>query len=456
MSRLVSRFVLPAALTASIGCVAPADDVGTTAQHVESDNALGMNALTVNALGFNALGFNALGFNALGFNALGFNALGFNALGFNALGFNGESATELMETRPVAYQFFEYLISCAVPEGHSIEIPREMVDAEYAGDGDMVAFQGRHGLAPEWANLCPGTGGGWVPCAGIPVEGELPPDAPEGSMACGDGNGGVVACAEIGAPAADVGTCDETCQQWITACLLARVNAHSQPGRPVSVAISMRGAHPALATDSSEVEQFPVQEGAFWGNIFKAEPELYTCYGVHYQDTNSTLRACTHAGASCPMTIVGPCGPWWNVGAGSVTGFNAVGLAGLPVLDGQVNVTQGYYQSFPLPIQVNNETQIVTSPIGITVYLASPEQPLMDYANYNVGQDIDFMNQLPAVLTATCGNGVCEFGECGAAHLAEGAAHLASQAAGVDVVVEVCPEDCSGCVGDHCTPLPVP
>jgi alpha-tubulin suppressor-like RCC1 family protein len=76
------------------------------------------------------------------------------------------------------------------------------------------------------------------------------------------------------------GTCDESCQRWVSACVLARTNAYG-----VHVEISMRApanAPPAiqraLATTGSvngnppEATLFPNREGAYYGNIFETTP----------------------------------------------------------------------------------------------------------------------------------------------------------------------------------------
>ena len=52
--------------------------------------------------------------------------------------------------------------------------------------------------------------------------------------------------------------CDESCQRWVTACLLAHTNVGGY-----SVEISMRGAHPGMAW-SPEIEQTFVIEGSFY------------------------------------------------------------------------------------------------------------------------------------------------------------------------------------------------
>ena len=61
---------------------------------------------------------------------------------------------------------------------------------------------------------------------------------------------------------------DRVGQGWVSACIFARVNAHD-----VSVVISLRGPHPALTVDSDERTGWPLEEGAFYGNLFTPDNE---------------------------------------------------------------------------------------------------------------------------------------------------------------------------------------
>ncbi|HET7504757.1 MAG TPA: hypothetical protein VFK02_27230 [Kofleriaceae bacterium] len=66
-------------------------------------------------------------------------------------------------------------------------------------------------------------------------------------------------------------------QRWVTACLLSHVNDND-----TAVVISMRGPHPALATSADEREGWPVEEGAFFGNVFTPNDqpiEWFACRG---------------------------------------------------------------------------------------------------------------------------------------------------------------------------------
>jgi len=70
------------------------------------------------------------------------------------------------------------------------------------------------------------------------------------------------------------GACDATCQGWVSACLLARVNAKGE-----SVLISLRGNHPGLETSVEEQELFYVYEGSYYGNVFTDVQEFHACLG---------------------------------------------------------------------------------------------------------------------------------------------------------------------------------
>lgn len=70
---------------------------------------------------------------------------------------------------------------------------------------------------------------------------------------------------------------DDAGQGWVSACMFARANAHE-----VVIPISMRGDHKGLETDRDERESFPLEEGAFFGNIFGPTDQpipWYACRG---------------------------------------------------------------------------------------------------------------------------------------------------------------------------------
>lgn len=105
----------------------------------------------------------------------------------------------------------EYLVECALPLGESI--------TKTVG-GETLVFEGLLGLAPEWAD-----------------------DA-----------------------------CDEDCQQWVSACLLARTNVSGE-----TVMIWIQADHPAIGYG---VPEGLVHEASWYGNLFAGPEEQYLCKGA--------------------------------------------------------------------------------------------------------------------------------------------------------------------------------
>jgi hypothetical protein len=100
---------------------------------------------------------------------------------------------------------------------------------------------------------------------------------------------------------------------WISACLLAHVNEEG-----MSVPISLRGTHDQLKKlEPNEAQQFRYQEGAFYGDVFRADPLMYAClgwddqgaYGSH--SPHLAERVCV---AGTPAGETSPCG-FVNTGA---------------------------------------------------------------------------------------------------------------------------------------------
>ncbi|WP_437675627.1 hypothetical protein [Sorangium sp. So ce131] len=101
-------------------------------------------------------------------------------------------------------------------------------------------------------------------------------------------------------------------QQWVSACVASRVNSSG-----ASVMISSRAAHAALRyPDALEVERYPDEEGAFWGNLFTSPPRLFACYNdANVENSRALGRDCA-AGRPAPaggssecanIHIVGSC-----------------------------------------------------------------------------------------------------------------------------------------------------
>lgn len=64
-------------------------------------------------------------------------------------------------------------------------------------------------------------------------------------------------------------------RRWISGCLMARSNAFG-----VSVPVSLLGTTRALEATPQESLNFPVEEGAFYGDVFAAEASLFACRGT--------------------------------------------------------------------------------------------------------------------------------------------------------------------------------
>jgi hypothetical protein len=198
----------------------------------------GVEEVTGNALSANALSANALSANALSANALSANALSANALSANALSANALTSQALED--PLAREFLSYVVSCALPA-------EAVVDMTI--DGTEYKFPGGLGLAPEWGE----TGG----------------------------------------------HCDETCQRWVTACVLARVDFLG-----VHRIISVRGASPALRTTWQERRDYQDDEAAYFGNLFIPGAPKFACLGP---GKKAIPRVCGDSLDTCPMQVVGSC-----------------------------------------------------------------------------------------------------------------------------------------------------
>jgi hypothetical protein len=145
---------------------------------------------------------------------------------------------------PGAAYGFSYIVGCALPFETTLTLTR--------GDRTLE-FEGSLGLAPEWAD----------------------------------------------------GPCEEACQEWISACMLARTNAFGLP-----VDIYTDGPHPHLeAITRPDRDGASVREGAFFGNLFQSPQRQYACRGDGDDPLALTWRVCTLPGNRCGMQALGTCGP---------------------------------------------------------------------------------------------------------------------------------------------------
>ena len=232
-------FLAVAAGGTSVGCEGqiPMDEpVTQEAAALTAENGLAWNGLAWNGLAYNGLSFNGLSWNGLAWNGLAYNGLAFNGMSYNGLSYNGLSYNGLAD--PTVHQFVEYLVECALPEDDSVT---------YKIAGKSYTFAGDLGLAPEWKTK----------------------------------------------------SCGVSCQRWVSACMLARLNKLGQ-----RIEISLRGEHPALKARKPEVKAYESREATYYGNLFAAPDEIFTCLSP---DKRAIPRVCGPNLADCPMNVVGSC-----------------------------------------------------------------------------------------------------------------------------------------------------
>jgi hypothetical protein len=365
------------------GCAAPSSPrevTATSTQALASSNGLGQNGLSTNGLWTNGLWTNGLWTNGLWTNGLWTNGLWTNGLWTNGLWTNGlwtnglwtnglwtnglwtnglwtnglapgsgvakkGSPAYVLQASPYARELLQYVYACAMPRAGTpnpdggaplsfdttidpnngtlaCSPPAPCADAGFSGDADQDAGAGSTcssqptcpaGYTCSSQNTCvvPLTGAIGL---GINADGTHwwdPPAASEGG-------------------ASEAGTCDESCQRWVSACVLARTNAYG-----VHVEISMRapadapqGIKDALATTSDEVASYTLREGAYYGNIFATTPvnpapsstysgpangpiaetpSFYACAGPGSNIPEITKRFCSSQGDQAVINVPGVC-----------------------------------------------------------------------------------------------------------------------------------------------------
>jgi len=145
----------------------------------------------------------------------------------------GLSSLGMLLDDPARHGVAEYLVECALPYGSSIT---------KIADGQSIELHGLLGVAPEWED----------------------------------------------------GACDEDCQQWVSACLLARTNISGS-----TVKIWVKGEHEAIGWQAPSNAVF---EGAFYGNLFADPDGQYLCKG-----SALAVVAARREGRTCSSGSGGAC-----------------------------------------------------------------------------------------------------------------------------------------------------
>jgi hypothetical protein len=134
-----------------------------------------------------------------------------------------------------------YLVQCALDESQSVTVE---------GALGAYLFEGQVGLAPEWRT----------------------------------------------------GPCDESCQRWVSACMLARTNETG-----AEVTLFVQGAHPSLGFGSDPA--FPLYEGTYFGNVFVDPAAMFACRGQTAGTAAAVAcgRTCSQSDEDCGFTTYGDC-----------------------------------------------------------------------------------------------------------------------------------------------------
>jgi hypothetical protein len=85
--------------------------------------------------------------------------------------------------------------------------------------------------------------------------------------------------------------------------MMVLVNAYG-----VRVTLLAKGPHTVLAPVADLDARYPVQEGAFFGNLFAEPASPFACRGAGTDAWARSLRVCTADGNPCGMDVLGTCG----------------------------------------------------------------------------------------------------------------------------------------------------
>jgi hypothetical protein len=192
--------------------------------------------------------------NRLAANRLAANRLAANRLAANRLAANSLTSTKLSALQETAdmlrtksgRQVYAYLMSCALNSDTTI-VKTGVHDCVDANDDGVPDDTDNNGVPDDCTAL-----------ANDPT----PTQQFDDPQFCIDGT-----CTFEGnvglAPDWATRRLSSAGQGWVSACMLARINAFD-----TAEGISLRGSHPSLSPSSSELGTYTLEEGSFYGNIF--------------------------------------------------------------------------------------------------------------------------------------------------------------------------------------------
>jgi hypothetical protein len=183
-----------------------------------------------------SVSLNSVSLNSVSLNSVSLNSVSLNSVSLNSVSLNSVSLNGLDD--PSNRKVWEYVVGCALPAGQSVTV---------SSQGVSYTWNGQLGLAPQWSH----------------------------------------------------GPCDESCQEWVSACVLARVDYAG-----VARQISLRGDKPGLATSAAERATYYDREATYYGNIFSIPQRFYACLSP---GKTEIPRVCGPSVASCGFDVVGSC-----------------------------------------------------------------------------------------------------------------------------------------------------
>ena len=375
-------------------------------------NGLLQNGLLQNGLLQNGLWQNGLWQNGLLQNGLLQNGLLQNGFWQNGLpgspGYTVGSPGYLLQQSPYLRQFLQYLFGCAMPPAGT---PNPDGGAPLNFDTTLDPNNGMLACAPDGScdtgytcsanNTCVVQLTGAV---GLAIN-------KDGTPWWGPAAAGT-----------ESGTCDESCQRWVSACLLARTNAYG-----VHVEISMRApavvppgrekqfaaiqAALAPSADGSEVATYTNREGAYYGNIFATTPvtsppasgsgpptgaiaetpTFNACAGPDSNVPEITKRFCSSQGDQAVINVPGVCVP-----RTASDGTTDPGVCDSKDATGSINGCLGS----PDTRQSSCSPSVPCNP----GYTCTPQRTCV----LHYDEVVTVYLKTPI---AVCGNGVCEAGE---------------------------------------------
>lgn len=102
------------------------------------------------------------------------------------------------------------------------------------------------------------------------------------------------------APTWAYGACDQTCQEWVSACMMARVNSNGS-----SVKLSFRADHSRIGLNADST--YPTPEAGYYGNVFLNPPEMYYCMLGGASQSAAAGRTCANRTSGCGFVFTDMC-----------------------------------------------------------------------------------------------------------------------------------------------------